>query len=48
MIDDQKETCICPRICIGMKVTEARNLSPNCPVHADEYDKAATKLGFHK
>lgn len=38
---DDADECTCPRINVGMKVTENRNLSPHCPVHGSEHDRQA-------
>lgn len=37
-------SCTCPRINVGSKVTEHRNLSPHCPVHGAEHDRQADIL----
>lgn len=36
--------CTCPRIKVGMQVTEHRNLSPHCLVHGAEHDRQADIL----
>lgn len=43
-MSDDESKCTCPRICIGMQVTEHRNLSPDCPVHGAEHDRQADIL----
>ena len=30
------DMCQCPRIALGLEITEARNWSPRCPVHGLE------------
>lgn len=31
--------CTCPRVCVGLTVTEQRNLSPSCSLHQQEFDR---------
>lgn len=40
----ERAECTCPRIKIGMEVTELRNLSPHCPIHGAEHDRQADIL----
>ena len=39
-----EDECVCPRLCVGTKRTEARNLSLDCPVHAVEAADAIERL----
>lgn len=40
----ERNRCTCPRIRVGMKVTEQRNLHPDCPVHGAQAMAAEDKL----
>ena len=40
----ERNRCTCPRIRVGMKVTENRNLSPDCPVHGEQARDAEDQL----